>query len=223
MVGAPLVLAAMACGGPRHAAPPTARATTPAASIAAPAAPIASPPAAAAIVRPAAARAGTPLPPVAPATTVAAADRVVLDELDRVRTVLAAYAAGPELVARLGGSFDARTDTGLTITSPPVFASLEVWPVGFEPTSADEYEEVDVAIQLRAPIALAVLGTRGPPFTGLAAPPPDGSAAYVAVDDTRSARFVITTRVTWPRPPADIATAMTDRIVIARRRADAPR
>ena len=216
MVGAPLVLAAMACGGPRHAAPLTDRATTPAA-------PIVASPSAAALVRPASARAGTPLPPVAPATTVAPADRFVLDELDRVRTVLAAYAAGPELVARLGGSFDARTDTGITITSPPVFASLEVWPVGFEPTSADEYEEIDVVIHLRAPIALAVLGTRGPPFTGIAAPPPDGGAVYVAIDDTRSARFVITTRVTWPRPPADIATAMTDRIVIARRRADAPR
>ena len=56
------------------------------------------------------------------------ADRVVLDELDRVQAVLAAYVAGPELIARLGGSFDGRSETGITIAAPPVFASLEVWP-----------------------------------------------------------------------------------------------
>jgi hypothetical protein len=147
----------------------------------------------------------------------------VLDELDRVQAVLAAYVAGPELIARLGGSFDGRSETGITIAAPPVFASLEVWPVGFEPTSADEYEEVDVVVQLRAPVALAALGTRGPPFTGLAAMPPDRSAEYIAVDDTRSERFVIITRVSWPQPPANVATSTTDRIVIARRRGDALR
>ncbi len=104
-----------------------------------------------------------------------------------------------------------------------MFASLEVWPVGFEPTSADEYEEVDVVVQLRAPVALAALGTRGPPFTGLAAMPPHRSAEYIAAADTRSERFVIITRVSWPQPPANVATATTDRIVIARRRGDALR
>lgn len=153
----------------------------------------------------------SPVPVVAPGPPVAAGDRLVLDELDRVRAVLVNEEDAALVVARLGGPRQAPDGATIEIASPPVFAALEVESTSFEGAG------LRVVVRLRAPIALGVLVSRGAVFERAPTATRDGRVTYVAEQVYPTRSFDVTTEVTFPREPVDLTAALVDTLTVVRR------